>query len=608
VTSANGCTSTASTVVTQDITVPNAQITGSDNLTCTQTSVTRTASGGTSYAWSNGSNTAEITVSSPGTYTVTVTSANGCTSTASTVVTQDITEPTPMISGGVHLNCTITSVTRTASGGTSYAWSNGSNMAEITVSTPGTYTVTVTGSNGCTSSISTMVTQDLTPPMTMITVEETSGTAANDGIICGGEETSVLLTSSFVGNTLWSTSATSEQIMVTGAGTYTVTVTGSNGCTSMSSVRITTEDCDRIEIRGNGIKIANGSTVPNTNDFTDFGTIVTNATKQVTFTAVNISPTVAVQLTGTPRVTTNNALFTVSLQPNATIPVGMSRNFRILFTGSAIGVHEGEVRIETNDPFNPVYTFTVRAEVLAAEMEVRGNGRLINDEDMSPEFPDLTNFGSAVINFSKTVWFYAHNEGEGRLNLPSSPKVRITGSGASQFTLTQDLPSSINTGVNRAFKIRFSPTILGTHEAIVEIDNNDLETGGCYRFKIVGTGLATVNGKQAKDEELGWMLGEVAGDWTTDREETAETPTSTQRIYPNPSYDRSFLELKNHTIDSHLSLKLIDALGRQVWTKQVIISSDRELIEMPLLGLPAGIYQLVDEFRLIEPQRVIKVE
>ena len=608
VTSANGCTSTASTVVTQDIAAPNAQISGSANLTCAQTSVTRTASGGTSYAWSNGVNMAMNTITTPGTYVVTVTSANGCTSTASTVVTQDITEPTPMISGGAHLTCTTTSVTRTATGGTSYAWSNGANTAEISVSNPGTYTVTVTSANGCTAAASTMVTQDITPPVTMISVEETSGTAANDGIICGGEATPVLLTSSFIGNTLWSTSATSQQISVTGAGTYTVTVTGSNGCTSSSSVTISTEDCDRIEIRGNGLKIANGTTSTSAADFTDFGTIVTGTTKQVTFTAVNISPAVAVQLTGNPRVTTDNPLFTVSLQPNASIPVGMSRNFRILFTASAIGFHEAEVRIETNDPFNSVYTFTVSAEVLAAAMEVRGNGRLINDEDMTPEFIDLTNFGSAVINFSKTVWFYAHNEGAGRLNLPSTPKVRITGSGASQFTVTQDLPSSINTGVNRAFKIRFTPTILGTHEAIVEIDNNDLTTGGCYRYKIVGTGLATVNGKQAKDEELGWMLGEVEGEWTTDRAEGEEEEPVTTKIYPNPSYERSYVELGGYALGSELSLRLLDAVGRLVWSKEVLISQRREVIEIALEGLSSGVYQLVEENRQIVPQRVIKVE
>ena len=75
----NGCTATASiTVVALSA---SANIIG-DNMVCVNTPATLTASGGILYNWSNGlGNTATVSVNSAGTYTVTVTDANGCTDT-----------------------------------------------------------------------------------------------------------------------------------------------------------------------------------------------------------------------------------------------------------------------------------------------------------------------------------------------------------------------------------------------------------------------------------------------------------------------------------------------------------------------------------------------
>src|SRR5690606_29451502 len=88
---------------------------------------------------------------------------NGCTATASETVTLDDTLPTPAIANnGLELSCNITSLTLTASGGVSYSWSNGSNVvgtsAAFEVTEAGTYTVTVTGENGCTATASETVT------------------------------------------------------------------------------------------------------------------------------------------------------------------------------------------------------------------------------------------------------------------------------------------------------------------------------------------------------------------------------------------------------------------------------------------------------------------
>jgi uncharacterized repeat protein (TIGR01451 family) len=231
VTGINGCTSTASTVVNQNNTVPTVSITGTDTLTCALTIVSRTAAGGVSYAWSDGlGNNAIANISTPGTYTVTVTGINGCTSTASTVVNQNIIVPTVSIAGTDTLTCALTTVSRTVSGGVSYAWSNGlGNNATANISTPGTYTVTLTGVNGCTATATTIVSQDGSLPVIDI--------SGNDTLTCS--VLSVKRTASGGASYAWSNGLGNNVTAdITTPGTYTVTVTGLNGCILTATTQV----------------------------------------------------------------------------------------------------------------------------------------------------------------------------------------------------------------------------------------------------------------------------------------------------------------------------------------------------------------------------------
>ena len=110
------------------------------------------------------STTATLNVSTPGTYTVTVTSANGCSDTESITITQDITVPTAGITAPATtvLTCGTTSIALAATGGGTYLWNDASASATATlnVSTPGTYSVTVTSANGCTDTESITITQN----------------------------------------------------------------------------------------------------------------------------------------------------------------------------------------------------------------------------------------------------------------------------------------------------------------------------------------------------------------------------------------------------------------------------------------------------------------
>ncbi|MBU6342577.1 MAG: hypothetical protein KGS48_13870, partial [Bacteroidetes bacterium] len=246
----NSAESTPVTTVPGVCTLPAANISvtetsgtaNNDGTICAGASATLTASGGGTYLWSTTEATAQITVT-PGsttTYTVTVTSSNGCTTSTSTIITVNPL-PTPGITvtetSGTTNNdgiiCFGASATLTATGGTSYAWSNGVNTAGNTVSPASTttYTVTVTNANGCTATASSTITVNPLPtPGT--TVAETSGTSNNDGIICVGASASITAT----GGTsyAWSTGDNTATISVTPGATttYTVTVTNANNCTA----------------------------------------------------------------------------------------------------------------------------------------------------------------------------------------------------------------------------------------------------------------------------------------------------------------------------------------------------------------------------------------
>jgi hypothetical protein len=130
------------------------------------------------------------------------------------------------------LTCTTPTLNLTASGGITYSWSTNSVSSDITISAANIYSVTVTDANGCTDTESVTITSDQTPPVSTIT-------PAGATTICAG--TTLGLQASSGSTYLWSSGAQTQSIQAVG-GTYTVTVTGSNGCTAVSSSLTVTEE------------------------------------------------------------------------------------------------------------------------------------------------------------------------------------------------------------------------------------------------------------------------------------------------------------------------------------------------------------------------------
>jgi gliding motility-associated-like protein len=155
VTDAYGCATQTSQFV-QDLGNIPAEING--NLTICPGGSTILTAGPVvydTYLWSDaaGTTTDNITVTTPGDYTVTVTSST-CVGTA-TITVIAATPPTPTISGPTEV-CDGTGILD-AGVYVAYEWSNTDITQTTEILTSGDYTVTVTDMNGCTGTATTSV-------------------------------------------------------------------------------------------------------------------------------------------------------------------------------------------------------------------------------------------------------------------------------------------------------------------------------------------------------------------------------------------------------------------------------------------------------------------
>lgn len=222
---ANGCSASASVQAVVHPR-PTVSITPATASVCAGNAITLTATGGSTYLWSTSETTASISASpaSNTSYSVTITDANGCSNTASRTVTVS-NPPNAVIMPATPSICPSQNITLTASGGASYMWNTNATSPSITVSpaSTATYSVTVTGSNGCTATALRDVVVHALPLVDI---------APAVASICTGS--SITLTASGGISYTWSTSHTTASITVspTVNTTYSVTATDANGCTA----------------------------------------------------------------------------------------------------------------------------------------------------------------------------------------------------------------------------------------------------------------------------------------------------------------------------------------------------------------------------------------
>lgn len=246
VTDQGGCVATTTAVVSEP-TALTLNSSSTTNVSCNGGSdgaATVAASGGTAsytYAWSGGGSGATKSGLAAGSYGVTVTDAHNCT--ASTTVT--ITEPAVLsaTANGTNPGCSSANGTATASvsGGTtpySYSWTGGATSNPATGLASGSYTVTITDANGCSTTASTTLTASSGPSLGTSSTPVSCG-ATNDGSATaqpsGGSTPYTYAWTNSVGASAGSTQTISNLT----AGTYNVTVTDAQGCTATSTATVT---------------------------------------------------------------------------------------------------------------------------------------------------------------------------------------------------------------------------------------------------------------------------------------------------------------------------------------------------------------------------------
>lgn len=251
VTDSKGCPATKSATVTQPTAIQlSFTSTNETAVNANDGTATVTASGGAPgyfYTWDNGANTATISGLAPDTYSVTVMDNSGCTSTASVTI-----QPfscggfAPVISSTgitcIGLNDGAASVQLT--GGTApvvYQWDNGQTGQAVNNLPAGNISVTVSDGSGCSASLSATISE---PPVLALTVSHTdeTGPGANNGtasaIVNGGTPATGGV---YFYN--WSNGASTASIQNLAPGSYSVTVSDANGCSSTGQVSIAGFGC-----------------------------------------------------------------------------------------------------------------------------------------------------------------------------------------------------------------------------------------------------------------------------------------------------------------------------------------------------------------------------
>lgn len=236
----NGCVNSFTTQVTVNA-LPS--VTANSPSVCVGGTATLTASGAASYTWSTTQTVATITVSPAATttYTLSGTDLNGCSNSYTATVTVN---PAPTLIVNSTSICSGSSATLTASGVTTYTWSNGTAGNSITVNPTSTTIYTVSGNMaGCPVTVAktaTVIVNTL-PAVSIASISTTICNTTNTVNLVGSPFGGTFSGIGIVGNTF--------SPLTAGTGTFVVSYqyTGTNACSGIAHTSIVVANCTGVE-------------------------------------------------------------------------------------------------------------------------------------------------------------------------------------------------------------------------------------------------------------------------------------------------------------------------------------------------------------------------
>jgi hypothetical protein len=199
-----------------------------------------------SHVWDNGATSPTRMVNVTGTYYVTATNENGCSSSDTIIVTTNA----PFVNlGNDTAVCAGTSITLDAGNTTlSYVWDNGTTAQTRTINSTGTYYVTVTNENGCTATDSLHLIAYALPTVNL----------GNDTVLCVAGTVNISVGDQPAGTSyLWDDNTSTNARAISNTGTYYVNVTNEYGCSKQDSIFIAVNPAAIINI-GNDTSICAG--------------------------------------------------------------------------------------------------------------------------------------------------------------------------------------------------------------------------------------------------------------------------------------------------------------------------------------------------------------
>ncbi|TLV03340.1 GEVED domain-containing protein [Dyadobacter luticola] len=552
-----GCTKTASKNVTGNSMPPDVYVAGSSVLSCAKTNITMTAlthAPNATYLWNTGEKTKSIDVNIAGNYSVAVTSV-GCTNTGSKTITGNGAPLAISISGPSELTCLLPEIrlSATAFPNATYKWSNGATTPAIDVSSPGSYSVTVTKGT-CTATASKNVTLNKPAPNLIVT-GDTVLSCSHTSLSLSAATTSPNPTY------LWSNGATTESIEVTNAGTYKVTVNSGVCKTMMSRKIVGTPTPPDINITGSSVlscaktnititaqsKAANPTYLWNTGETTK-SIIVTKAGNYAVVVASADCYNVA------------SKVITGSVKP---VELNITGN-HVLTCESPI------VTLKVSETAGAAYKWSNGATTASIDVDAPGTYTVVKTQGA------CTATAAMTVTSTKPDLFLVIN-GETSLTC-SRPTIALTA-----ITLETDYSYKWNTGATTSL---INITTPGNYQVTLTTPQ------GCTKtISKTITGGCNGNARLAADYDSAEL----------------EKVTLTAMVFPNPIQDKLVAEISGSHFNA-INVRLLNSNGILMKELQLQSSSRKQKVSMDVNGFMPGIYlmEVISEENKVYQRVLIK--